>query len=65
MIIDDFDKRNKDRMNEGNKLFARIVIKLFWKIVEGNYYISKIQEEQLLVCQYYLYIERESEFLKY
>lgn len=29
MIIDDFDKRNKDRMNEGNKLFARIVIKLF------------------------------------
>ena len=33
--------------------------------MEGNYYISKIQEEQLLVCQYYLYIERESEFLKY
>lgn len=38
MIIDDFD-----RMNEETKIFE--IVKLF---------ISKIQEEQLIVCQYYL-----------
>lgn len=63
MIIDDFDKRNKDRMNEGNKLFARIVI-----IKQLNYFENRGREllyientRRATSCLPILFVHRERE----